>query len=247
MALLLSTAGVLCCVTGAIGAWIFYPQAFHRVENIADQLDVGLERVSVANQNAQRVTDKARIEVANVERESENPASDGETSRSTPRALRMLIQQQVGPNLNDLSGRLATLSDAAVAVSSLLQSFQELPASQTGRIKSEQLERLGDEAQQLSGKFRRLNALVGNEEKATRTNEVAAATSEVGLILQKCQARMEAWQTDLEAAREDVRHVKAKILGWLTPVTIVWTLLCLWMAAGQISLFAHALGWFRYA
>src|SRR6516162_2624820 len=148
--LLLSTVGVLCCVAGAIGVWIFNQQASHRVQNISEQLDAGLERASVATQNAQRAVGKARAEVANVGKESTDPGGGGERSRVASRALRTLIQQ-VGPNLNDLSGRLATLSDAAVAVSSLLQSFQELPVSRTGRLKPDQLERWGDQAQQLSG------------------------------------------------------------------------------------------------
>jgi hypothetical protein len=190
---------------------------------------------------------KARAEAAKVGKESTELGGGGERSRALSPALRTLIQQQVGPNLNDLSGRVATLSDAAAAVSTLLHSFQELPASRTGRIKPDQLERWGDEAQQLSGTLRRLDAIVGNGEKATTSREVAATTSEVDLILQKCQARMDVWQSDLDAAREELRHVKAEILGWLTPAAIVGTLLCLGVAAGQISLLAHALRWCRGA
>ena len=245
--LLLSSVGVLCCVAGAIGVWIFNQQASHRVQNISERLDAGLERASVANQNAQRAVEKARAEVAKVGNESTNLGGGGEKTRGASRAVRTLIQQQMGPNLNDLSGRLATLSDASVAVSALLRSFQELLASRSGRIKPDQLERWGDEAQQLSGKLRRLEAAVGNGEKATTSTEVAGATSEVDLILQKCQTRMDAWQSDLEAARDDLRQAKAEILGWLTPAAIVGTLLCLWMAAGQISLFANALRWCRGA
>jgi hypothetical protein len=151
----------------------------------------------------------------------------------------------VGPNLNELSGRLATLSDATVAASSLLQSFQELPGSRTRRITPDQLERWGDQAQQLSGTLRRLEAVVGDGEKTTTGKAVAAATSDVDLILERCQARVDDWQSDLEAAREELRDVKAEILGWLTPAAIVATLLCVWVTAGQISLFAHALQWCR--
>jgi hypothetical protein len=245
MVLLLSTVGVLCCLAAAIGVWIFYQHASQRVQNITARLDVGLERASVANQNAQRAMANARAEVAKVGKESTDVGGGGERSRGASRALRTLIQQHVGPNLSDLRGRLATLSDAAVAVSTLLQSFQELPASRTGRIKPDELARWGDEAQQLSGTLRRLEASVGNGEKATNSGEVAAATSEVDLILQKCQARTDLWQSDLDGAREDLRHLKAEILGWLTPAAIVGTILCLWVAAGQVSLFAHALRWCR--
>jgi hypothetical protein len=217
------------------------------VQNITARLDVGLERLSVANQNAQRAVGKARAEVAKVGKESADLGGGGEGSPGVSRALRTLIQQQVGPNLNDLSGRLATLSDAAVAVSTVLQSFQELPTSRAGRIKPDQLERWGDEAQQLSGTVRRLEDLIGNEEKVTTSREVPAVTSEVDLILQNCQTRLDVWQSDLEAAREELRHVEAEILGWLTPAAIAGTLFCLWVAAGQISLFAHALRWCKGA
>ena len=247
MVLLFSTVSVFCCVTGAIGVWIFCQHASRKVQNITARLDVGLERASVANQNVQRAVGNARAEVAKVGKESTDPGGGSERSSGASRAVRTLIQQQVGPNLNDLSGRLATLSDASVAVSALLQSFREVTASQSGRIKPDQLERWAEEVQQLSGKLRRLEAVVGNGEKAATSKEVAAATSEVDLILQKCQARMNVWQADLEAAREELRHVKADILGWLTPAAIVGTLLGLWVAAGQISLFAHALRWCRGA
>jgi hypothetical protein len=247
MVLLLSTVGVLCCVTGAIGVWIFHQRASQRVQNITARLDSGLERASVANQSAQGAVGKARAEVARVGKESTDLSGSGERNRGASRALRTLIQQQVGPNLNNLSGRLATLSDAAVAVATLLQNFQELATSRTGRIKPEQFERWGDEAQQLSGTLRRLEAVVSNGEKATTSREVGATTSAVDLILQQCQARLDVWQSELEAAREEVQDVKAEILGWLTPAAIVATLLCLWVAAGQISLFVHALRWYRGA
>jgi hypothetical protein len=213
------------------------------VQNITSRLDVGLERAAVANQNAQRAVEKARAEVAKVGKESTDAGGSGERSSGASRAVRTLIQQRVGPNLNDVSGRLATLSDAAVAVSALLQSFQELPASRTARIKPDQLDRWGDEARQLSGTLRRLEAVIGNGEKAT--TEFVTAASEVDLILQKCQARMDVWQSDLETAREELRQVEGEILDWLTPAAITVTLLCVWVAAGQISLFAHALRWCR--
>jgi hypothetical protein len=165
--LLLSTVGVLCCVAGAIGVWIFYQHASQRVQNITAQFDVGLERASVATQKAQRAVGKARAEVVKVSKESTDVGGGGERGRGASRVLWTLIQQQVGPSLNNLSGHLATLSDAAVAVTTLLQSFQELPASRTGRIKPDQWERWGDEALHLSGTLRRLEAVVGNGEKVT--------------------------------------------------------------------------------
>jgi hypothetical protein len=147
--------------------------------------------------------------------------------------------------MDDLGGRLAALSDAAVAVSSLLQSFEELPANQTGRIKAGQLDRWADQAQRLSATFRKLEVTVRDGDKETSRQEVVAATSEVDLVLQRCQATAEDWPSDLDAAREELLHAKAEMLGWLKTAVVTVTVLSVWMAVGQISHFARALQWYR--
>jgi hypothetical protein len=241
--LLLSTIGTVCCLAAIIGIWLFFQGLSQRVQRITDRLDVGLQKVSTAKQNVQFAVGKARAEVANVGKESADLGGGGEKSRRAARAIRTLIQQQAGPNIDELSGRLKTLADSAVAVSSLLESFQELPLAHASQIDSDQLQRRAEEAQKLSSILRRLDATVGEGDKATSREEVAAAVSEVDLFLQNCQAAVDAWQSDLDAVRDDLARVKAKIIGWLTCTAIAVTVLCSWVAAGQISLFAHALRW----
>jgi hypothetical protein len=237
--------GIGCCIAGVIGIWRFCPEVSEKVQRISEGLDVALQRASTANQNVRRGVGKARAEVARVGKESANLAGGGEKSRLASRTLRTLLQQQAGPNIDDLVGRLALGSEAAVAVSALLQSFQELAPGQLGRLQPGQVEQWTDQAQQLSATLRRLEGVVGEGDKETSGREVAAATSEVDLLLQKCQATVDDWQSDLDALREKVAQVKAEILGWLQPAAIAATFVVTWVAAGQISLFAHALKWCR--
>jgi methyl-accepting chemotaxis protein len=243
--LLLSTVGILCCVAGIIGIWMLCQGVSQRVQRISDRLDVGLQRVSAGNQNVQAAVAKARADVATVGKESADLGGGGEKNRRAARAIRTLIQQQAGPDMDDLGGRLATLSDSAVAVSSLLQSFQELPLVQASRIDPDQLQRRAGEAQQLSAILRRLEVTVGEGDKETSSQEVAAATTEVDRVLENCQATLTDWQSDLDAARDDLAQIKTRILGWLTWAAIAVTVLCSWVAAGQICLFARALRWCR--
>jgi hypothetical protein len=243
--LLLSTIGIVGCLAGIIGVWRFCQYASEQVQKISAGLDVGLQRAAAATHNVRRAVGTARAEVAKVGKESADLAGGGEANRRASRTLRALLQQQVGPSIGDLGGRLATLSDAAVAVSALLQSVQELPLSRVGRLQPDQMERWTDQAQQLSGILRRLEAVVGEGDRETNGRDVAAATSEVDLILQKSQATVDDWHSELEAAREELSQVKAEVLGWLWPAAIAATLVVGWMAVGQISLFVHALQWGR--
>jgi len=243
--LLLSTVATLSCVTGIIGIWMLSQGVSERVHRITNRLDAGLQRLSAANEDVQVAVGKARADVANVGKGSADFSGGGKKGRRAARTIRALLEQQAGPDMDELGGRLATLSDSAIAVSSLLASFQEVPLARASRIDSDQLKRRAHEARQLSSILRRLEVAVGDGDTETDRKEVGAATGEVDLFLQKCQATVDAWQSDLDATRDDLTHVKAKILGWLTCAAIAVTVLCSWVGAGQISLFAHALRWCR--
>ena len=118
LVLLLSAVGIIGCASGIIGIWMLYQSVSDKVQTISARLDVGLQRVSAANQNVGRAIERARADVATVSKGSADLGGGGERGRRASRALRTVIQQQAGPNIDDLGGRLATLSDAAVAVAS---------------------------------------------------------------------------------------------------------------------------------
>jgi hypothetical protein len=237
----------MCCASGIIGVWMFQKSVSDKVQTISARLDVGLQRASAANQNVRRAIESARADVAGVGKESADVGAGGEKGRRASRALRTVIQQQAAPDIDDLGGRLATLSDAAVAVSSLLESVQELPIGPRLRVEPDLLKRRADEAHQLSASLRRLEAALSDGEKGSSSREVAATTSEVGRVLEKCQAAVDGWQSDLDAMREALARVKAQMPRRLMYVAIAMTILFVWVAAGQISLFGRARGWLKHA
>ena len=93
--------------------------------------------------------------------------------------------------------------------------------------------------------MKQFEVAVGEGDTEIGRQEVAAATGEADLFLLKCQAAVDAWEFDLDETRDDLSQSNAKILGWVTCAAIAVSVLCFWMGAGQISLFAHALRWCR--
>lgn len=243
--LVFSTVGIIGCVVGSIGIWMFCQTASERAQNIFTRLDTGLERAAAVSQTVRQAVDKARKDVARADRESANLAEGGEKSNRAARSLRTLVQKQIAPGVDNLGGRLATLSDAAVALSAVLESLQELPGGGTGRIKPNTLERWGDEAQQLSATLRRLEGVVGDENRGSAAHEVTAATSAVDLALQRCQTTLDEWQDNLDLVREGLPQVRTTVNHWLGLTPIGVSLVCLWMILAQMSLFARALKWCR--
>jgi hypothetical protein len=246
MVLLLSAVGIIGCAGGIIGVWMFYPSVSDKAHTILVRLEVGLQRVSDANQNVRRAIERARADLAAASKESADLGGGAEKGRRPSRALRTVIQQ-AAPNIDDLGGRLGTLSDAAAAVSSLLESFQGLPTGRRIRVEPDLLKRRADEAQQLSASLRKLEAALGDGDKETSSQEVAARASDVDHVLEKCQVAMDSWQPDLDAALEDLARVKAQMDSWLRYGAIAMTVLFVWAGAGQISLFGRAVEWLKRA
>ena len=245
MVLLLSAVGIVCCSAGIVGIWMFHQTESEKVKTITARIDDGLQRASVATRNVQRALEQTRASMDNVSKESAARGGSEAKNRLATSAVRKLVKQQVGPNINDLGVRLATLSEMATAVSSLLQSFQELSPGQTGRIQPDKLEGWTDQAAQLSTTLRRLEVVAGDGNKESSEREVAAASSAVSLALQKCQAKVDDWQSQLETARQELQHARTEILRWFTPAMIAVAFACAWVAVGQVCLFGHALHWLR--
>jgi hypothetical protein len=231
--LLLSAVGIVACTAGIAGTWMLHQRVAETVRAVSAKLDGGLGRVSDANQKVRGAVEKARADVTEAGKESAGLGGGGDKSRRTARALRGLIQQQAGPNMDELGGRLATLSDAAVAASSLLESFQELPAARRLRADPDEFKRRADEVQQLAGTLRRLEAVIGDGSPGADAREVAAATGQVDGVLQKCQAALDGWQSNLDATRDDLARATAEAIRWAACAAVVATLLCLWVGRGR--------------
>jgi hypothetical protein len=245
LVLLLATGVFIACVAGIIAVWVLRPAASDRVQKIAAGLDVGLRRVSAATQKIRQALDRARADVIRVHKESADLGGSPQERRRASRTLRTLLQKRVGPNLDDLSGRLATLSDAAVAATALLQSVPELPSGRIGRLEPGELDRWTDHARQLSAGLRRLETLIGDPDQEAAGREVTDATGEVDRVLQRCQATVDDWQADLDSVQTQLPQVEEKILNWLTPAAIGVTLLGAWVALCQVSMSVHACQWIR--
>jgi hypothetical protein len=243
--LLLATLGTVGCAAAAVGIWVAYAEVARRVQRLTDRLDTGLERAAATSQKVQLAVAKARADVADVRKDSDDLGAGGEKSRQAARATRALVQQRLKPDVDSLGGRLATLADTAVAASSLLESVQELPLGQAPRIDPGQLQRRADQAQELSTVLGRLEATVGDGDKESGGREIAAATGQVDRVLGQCEDALADWQAKIEGTRTGLAGGKAKMGGWLLGAAIVGTFLFLWAGAGQVCLFARSLRWCR--
>ena len=240
---LLSAVGFVCCVAGIVGSWKAQQEASQKVETISTRLDDALQRLSDANQRVEEALKKARADVERVNKKSADLDGGPEKNRLTTVLLRGMLQKEAGPKIYDLGGRLATFSDAAIVVSSLLRSLEEVGVGHSSRLDPDDLERTAKRASELSTGLQKLQGTLREGDNPTDEKEVVAAGKNVDRLLQKCEETVKAWQTDLDDARKELPPLKAKILGWLLFAAIGMTVVFAWVGLSQMSLFAHGWKW----
>jgi hypothetical protein len=245
LVVLVAILGFVCLVGSIGGIWMGRQYLSEKLPAASARLDGALESASAAARGVRRALETARVELAKVNKESANAAGGDQENRAATALLQKSIRRRVGPRINELGGQLATFSDAATVVSSLLRSFQELASDRILPIQPDNLERATNEAVEVSAALRKFQSVVGDGDKTTSLKEYAAAQSEVDSVLRRCQDTVSNWQSDLDSSRERLSTAKTQILDWLTPAAIALTLVCLWLALSQISMFEHARKWGR--
>jgi methyl-accepting chemotaxis protein len=243
--LFFSFVGIASCALVIIGIWVGYQKASQKIQAVSDRIDTGLLRASSANQNVRRALDKALADMRSVDEKAAELRGGGEKGARAARAVRTLIEQKAGPDVDDLGGRLDMLADAAAVASSLLQTIQEVAPQRGVPIDADQLKQRSGEAQRVSVLMRRLGTVLDDGSQQPNADEVTETTSQVELVLQKCQETVDQWQEQIDSIREDLASITRKTITWLTFAAVVVTAIFAWIGLGQICLFARGLRWLR--
>ena len=246
IAVVLSAVGIVACVAGVVVIWFLRPTAISMIDGLDAQVVAAVQRVSDANQRVQHALDKARSDVLRVKSQAADFRLEPGKSKRASDVLRNLVQEQLGPDVNDLGNRLAAASDAGVVLASFVRSLREISLGPAGDIAPSKLQPATNQAPQLQAALQGLRATAG-ENKAVTEQQVIAVATEMEGLLQRCKVAVDDWQSDLDHALDALPRVKEKALDCMMVAAIFSTALCLWVGAGQISLFVHGWKCFRHS
>lgn len=243
--MILAAVMLIACFVGIFQVWAYRQKAINLIQEVSQKLEGGIQRATAAGKNVQSALDLARANVAAVNQQSSKRNDNGEMNRFEADILRGMIQRQVGPSINDLGGRLAVMSDAAIAVSSLLRNLHFAPTSDFGRIDDSRQTQWANQASLLAVKLQQLQGVVGNGDRQATDKDITDATREVELVLQLCQSTLADWLSELAEASARLPIAKSETMYWLHAGAIIITIVCVWVAISQVSLFVHGWGWLR--
>jgi hypothetical protein len=239
--ILLGVAGLLLCAAGVVAAW----RAQARLAPVAGQLSDRAEKtLDLTEQGLARVTamlTKARSDLRTFEQAPAGgspPSPDGFMEQAAFRYL----AQDLGNRFGNARQSIDAVTMAAVVANSLLESLEEIPLAEFGRLDKDQLEQVSQHLQSLVVGAQKLNAALGAKGGAADARQVSAEMED---SLTKVIDRLEGLKALAAAYKVRVAELSSSVSFWIHWGPLLVTGVLIWVALGQLSLILHGRAWWR--
>jgi len=240
LVLLLSAAGLLLSLAAAVGVWVVKgpwtdraTHVFERVEAKLDVADQGLDHVKSSLARASERLDAAREEQRKLAQEPQRQGALG-------RMLARTVQQSVAPQIGDAHEKLHTVAEAAVVVNAVLEDVGNFPFLAASGLDLDRLEEMNRRLADVGPAAWELSRLLGEPEP---DSEAGAQLSRVDQALKAMGRLVDEYKPQVTEVRRRTEALKSNFLRWVTPASVLVSVVACWIALSQVSLMAHAWSW----
>jgi hypothetical protein len=247
LAFLLSTAALVFGIAAGIGVWIVKEPVtarathiFERIEAALDIADKGLDHVKTSLANATARLDRVKQEQRKLAQEQGRNSTLG-------RLLARTVQQTIAPDLGNANEKLHTVAEAAAGVNSVLEDLGNFPLLAVSGLDLGRLQEINSRLAEVAPAAWELSRLLGDSGTGSDPDAAGTQLSRVEQALKTMQGWITAYEPRFMQVRQQVEGLKAMTLPWITPATVVVSLVCLWIALSQVSVLCHAWSWWRHS
>jgi hypothetical protein len=226
---------------GSVGVWIVKEpltdrttRVFGRIGQALDLADQSLDHFKTSLSNA-----AARLESVKEEQRKQDPRN----SSTVRRLMARTVQQRIAPEIGNAQETIHTVAEAAVVVNSVLEDLGNFPFLSIAGLDSARLTEIAGSLSQMESSAWELTRLLG--EPGLDSESADIQLSRIEHTLKTMQRLVAEYEPQFRQVRERTESLKANILRWITPSSVLISLVLFWIALSQISVLVHAWSWFR--
>jgi hypothetical protein len=235
---------ILSLATG-VGVWIVKEpvtvrtrQVFKRVEAAFDIAQQGLEHINTSLARATERLDTVKEEQRQL---AQNPRGNNLLQRTLART----VQQKLAPDLGNANEKLHTVAEAAVVVNSILEDVGNVPFMSIPGLDLDGLTRLNNSLAAVGPAAWELSRLLGEPESDPEA--CRSQLSRIEQTLKTLRSSLAKFGGQFAQVRQRADLLKSRTLSWITPASVLISIICFWIALSQISLLVHARSWWNQA
>jgi hypothetical protein len=153
-----------------------------------------------------------------------------------------VLAQNLTARFGNAQESVEAVTMAAVVANSLLESLEEIPMAEFGRLDKDQLAQASQHLQELVVGSQKLNAALAGKGEAADARQVSADMEE---SLSQVIDRLEGLKALAAAYKARVAELSSSVSFWIHWGPLLVTGVLVWVALGQLSLILHGRAWWR--
>jgi hypothetical protein len=241
LTLLLGTVMLLLSLAGGVGVWIVKEPATAKATHVFDRIEAALKIADQGLGQVKTSLDRAAERLASVKEEQRKLAQEPQAGAALKRLIARKVQNVV-PELGNANEKLHTVAEAAVVVNAILEDVGNLPFLSVSGLDLDRLTEMNSSLADMAPAAWKLSRLFDEPASDTDCN---TQLSLVEGTLKTLQGFVAEYQPRVAEVRLRTEDLKSTIFFWITPASVLVSLICFWIALSQISVLVHAWSWWK--
>jgi hypothetical protein len=247
LTILLCVAGLLLGLAGGVGVWIVKGPTTDRVTHLIERVEAALNVADTGLDHAKSSLARAAERLDGVKEEQQKLSREPRTNSAMRGLMARTVRQRIAPEIGDAHETLHTVAEAAVVVNSVLEDIGNLPFLSTTNLDVGRISEINGRLSEVGPAAWELSRLLGEPGSDSDPEAVNSQLSRIEQALKMMQGMVADYAGRIADARQQTAVLKDRILFWITPVSVLLSFICFWIALSQVSLMAHAMAWWRGA
>jgi hypothetical protein len=243
IALVLGTAMLLISLAGAIGVWIVKGPVTERATHVFERIEAALNLAGQTLDHVDTSLARAAERLEGAREEESKLAKEPQRANAMRRTLARTVQRTIVPEVGNAQAKLHSVAEAAVAVNSVLEDVGSLPFLSTAGLDTDRLAEMNSRLADVGPAAWELSRLLG--EPGPESDEAGGQLSRVGQAVQTLRTSVADYKSQMTQVQQRTEALKSRTLQWITPVAVLISLICFWIALSQVSVLCHAWSWWK--
>ena len=244
--IILSVLILVLNVAGIVGAWAANEPLTNSILGVLTPVEQTLELTADLLDRISAGVERARGVVSTIEAAAELLGENIEENRPLLTLISKTLGEVLAPVVDNVGDIVRTAEAAATTIQNGLEIADALPfiSLDDGQLETTRIARMATRVSDLTTALEELDADV--QERRSEAAEdlvgpITSRTSEISGYLDDVQSDVDDSRAQIGDLRERVATLKGRVPLWIDLGSIAITLLFVWLALSQVSVFIH--GW----
>ncbi len=243
---LLSVCVFVLCIVAPIGAWRVQPAltegTARTFTKANDALEIASRSLRLADEGLRQAKeDLDTIKTTNLPDETHPAKPDFRNE-----LMSSFLVDRLGNKVHNVSETVSAVTDASIVLNSLMDGLNRLPEPSLVGLNTDQLKQFQHSLTDVAKSAQELNGLLElGAPEAMGNYPVVMQVSLIDQVMARLIRRVGEFREKVTALQTELGAVKTRTLEWIRIGPMVITIVSLWLAACQVSMFVLARAWFK--